>query len=333
MDVSLENRYTLTPSSDDVGKRIDVFLAQSKEFEDIVGKKLSRSHIARGIRRGGVLLESEPLTPHTKLLQNTLLLIIPSAFTNAEEILRPEPNLPITIIAETPSYIIINKPAGIQVHPSSTREAGTVVQWILAHYPEIATIGEPMRPGIVHRLDRDTSGLIIIARTTKAFTALKKLFQSRLVHKSYFAIVHGIPHAQAGVITTPIARSTRGDRQSAALPGRRVKGIIRPAETAYRVLETFDNATLIEAMPKTGRTHQIRVHLASIGHPVLGDTLYASKPSRTRESLPKRHLLHAAHLSFTLFGKHYAYSAPLPDDFSFWHRHFTNQPKCDSISE
>lgn len=325
MDVSHENRYTVTPSMADFGKRIDVFLAQSKHFEDIVGKKLSRAHISRGIRNGGVLADASRVKPHTKLLATECLTVFsdkftsfPDKFERQHKTLVPEPSVPIDIIRETSDFVIINKPAGIQVHPSSTSESGTVANWILAHYPEIATIGEPMRPGIVHRLDRNTSGLLIIARTQKSFAALKKLFQNRSIHKSYLAIVYGVPHKQAGSITTPIARSTRGDRQSAALPGRRVKGVARPAETSYRILETFGSVSLIEATPKTGRTHQIRVHLSSIGHPVIGDCLYASRSSRTIAPLPERHLLHAAQLSFRLFEQDYSFSAPIPDDFSNW---------------
>ena len=332
MDVSHENRYTITPSSSDIGKRIDAFLAQSKDFEDCVGGKLSRTHIARGIRRGGVLLNDSLVKPHTILSNTTPLVILPSTFILRKPAITPEPDIPIAVSAETPQFLIINKPAGIQVHPSSTRETGTVVQWILAHYPEIAAIGDPDRPGIVHRLDRDTSGLLIIARTRKAFTALKKSFKDQAVHKRYLALVFGTPEAKEGTINTPIARSTRGDRQSAAFPGRRVKGTVRPAKTAYRVLKTFGDATLIEAMPKTGRTHQIRVHLASIGHPVLGDTLYASRTSRSLPSIPERHLLHAAHLSFKLFGHEYSFSAPIPDDFTAWESRFTNSGKYGNIS-
>ncbi|MGB2791446.1 MAG: RluA family pseudouridine synthase [Candidatus Moraniibacteriota bacterium] len=325
MDVSLENRHTITPTSKDFGNRVDTFLAQSKDFKDIIGRELSRTHIARGIRDGGAFLGSSPAKPHTKISKDALLIILPDKFTQAEETLTPEPDLPIIVIKETPNFIIINKPAGIQVHPSSAQESGTVVHWSIAHYPEIATIGDPARPGIVHRLDRDTSGLLIIARTKKSFTALKKRFKERAVHKQYLAIVYGIPKAKEGVIATPIARSTRGDRQSAAIPGRRVKGIVRPAETAYRLIKTFNNTALIEVEPKTGRTHQIRVHLASIGHPVLGDTLYASRASRAVIPSPKRQLLHAANLSFELFGQEYSFTAPLPSDFSDWQELFTKQ--------
>lgn len=325
MDVSHENRHTIAPTSKDLGNRIDTFLAQSKYFKDIVGRELSRTHIARGIRNGGAFFGLASAKPHTKIPKDISLTVLLDKFTRAEKTLTPEPDLPIIIIEETPDFLIINKPAGIQVHPSSTRDSGTVVHWSIAHYPEIAGVGDPARPGIVHRLDRDTSGLLIIARTKKTFTALKKRFKERTVHKRYFAMVYGVPKAKEGIIATPIARSTRGDRQSAALPGRRVKGIIRPAETVYKVLKTFKNAALIEAEPKTGRTHQIRVHLASIGHPVLGDMLYASRDSRAFTPLPARQLLHATSLSFELFGQPYSFTAPIPSDFSDWQGLFTKQ--------
>jgi len=297
-------------------ERLDFFLANSRDFEATVGKKLSRSQIVHGIKMGGVLVKNSHVKPSFTLSAHETLTILPEKFeTRKEEALLPEPDLPLAVVEENPHFIVVDKPAGIQVHPSIARESGTVAHWIVARYPEIQKVGDPMRPGIVHRLDKDTSGLLLIARNKRSFTALKNLFKNHLIQKRYLALVFGIPKTQKGVIATPIARSTRGDRQGVALPGRRTKGTIRAAETHYRVIETFDNAALIQAEPKTGRTHQIRVHLSSIGHPVLGDTLYASKASRASLPTTPRQLLHAASLSFTLFGKEYSFKSPLPKDF------------------
>lgn len=307
--------FETTSSFEHKGKRLDLFLANSSEFEAIIGTKLSRSHIVRGIRNGGVRIQKTEIKPSFTLSAHETFAIFPEKFEEKNETLLPEPNLPITVIKETPDFLIIDKPVGIQVHPSVTRESGTIANWIIAHYPEIRTVGEPDRPGIVHRLDRDTSGILIIARTKKSFTALKRLFKDRKINKRYLALIFGSPKEKEGTITAPIARSTRGDRQAAATEGKRVKGIIRPAETSYRVLKTFGDASLVEVEPHTGRTHQIRVHLATIGHPVLGDTLYGSKASKEASLHIPRHLLHAARLEFTLFKKEYSFATPLPQDF------------------
>lgn len=315
MESSPKNTHEIHVPFEHRRARLDVFLANSREFEAIIGKELSRSHIVRGIKNGGIRIKETEAKPSAILSAHEMLAIFPEKFEEKNETLLPEPDLPIAIIEENEHFLIIDKPAGIQVHPSVSRESGTVANWITAHYPEIRKVGDPDRPGIVHRLDRDTSGLLLIARTKKSFTALKNLFKDHKIKKRYLALVFGIPKEKEGVITAPIARSRRGDRQRAALPGRHVKGIIRPAETHYRVLETFAETALIEASPQTGRTHQIRVHLSSIGHPVLGDQLYASKASREFSTNCPHHLLHATSLAFKLFGKEYSFSSPLPEDF------------------
>lgn len=319
MTFSSKNRHSLPVSPQCEGERLDVFLAHSKDFEALLGEKLSRSHISCGIKNGGVLIRnlSSELSPKPSSLlsKNSVLEIFPEKFQTGHQKLVPEPDIPLTVIEENPHFLIIDKPAGIQVHPSVSRGSGTVANWIIARYPEIQNVGDPARPGIVHRLDKDTSGLLIIARTSRSFTALKKLFKDRNIKKRYLSLVFGILKDTEGVIETSIARSTRGDRQRAALPGRRTKGVLRSAETHYRVLDTFAETTLIEVEPKTGRTHQIRVHLSSIGHPVLGDTLYSSRASREFSLDFSHHLLHAISLSFTLFGKKYSFESPLPKDF------------------
>lgn len=316
MDTSAKNGTLSLSSLPHGGERLDVFLAHSKEFSTLIGESISRSRIVLGIKKGGALLKENPLKPDTRLSRHDTLAILPDKFVREDATLLPEPDLPITLIEANPDFLVIDKPAGIQVHPSASQKTGTLVQWIIAHFPETRLVGDPLRPGIVHRLDKDTSGLLLIARTKRAFTTLKNLFKNRKIEKRYLALVFGVPATPAGVIETPIARAGRGDRQTAVLRGKRVRGVIRPAETHYRVLETFATASLIEVLPKTGRTHQIRVHLASIGHPVLGDTLYASALSRASSKNLSRHLLHATSLSFDFRGKKHAFESALPKDFA-----------------
>ncbi len=319
MTFAPKNSHQLLIASEHTGERLDVFLAHSKEFETILKRPLSRSQITLGIKNGGVSISNPSKKALSKpsliLSEGAVLEIFPEKFEMGHKKLLPEPHIPLPVIEENEHFLIINKPAGIQVHPSTSQESGTVANWIIARYPEIHNVGDATRPGIVHRLDRDTSGLLIIARTKRSFTALKKLFKDRNIKKRYLALVFGIPKEKEGTVTTPIARSTRSDRQTVAPQGKRVKGVIRPAETHYRIIETFENSALIEVEPATGRTHQIRVHMASIGHPIFGDRLYASKASRELSANLPRHLLHATSLDFTLFGKEYSFKSPLPNDF------------------
>lgn len=319
MDVSEKNQSAITVPSDKNGERLDTFLAHSSHFEKEIGASIGRTSIVRGIKRGGIERRSKPiLKPSTPVFPGESLLILPERFREESRIIMPHQNLSFPILYEDEHLIVINKPAGIETHPSVHEHSKTVVNWLLARFPEVAGIGDADRPGIVHRLDKETSGLLVIARTERAFTELKLLFKNRRVTKRYLAFVFGTPSESTGVITAPIARSVRGDRQAVAQEGRRTKGTIRPAETRYTVLTRFGETALIEAEPKTGRTHQIRVHLASGGHPVLGDRLYGSRESRrySREHGVERHLLHATYLSFCLFRKERRFECAPPEDFA-----------------
>lgn len=311
----LKKIYEISIKTEHKGMRLDFFLANLSDFQEIFGKKLSRSSIVRNIKNGGIIVENEQKKPSYLLLGHETLQILPEKFESTEEKLEPKHNIPIIVIAENEHFIVIDKPAGIQTHPSATEKRNTVTNWIIAKYPKITSVGEPLRPGIVHRLDQETSGLLLIAKNKRSFTRLKDLFKKHLIQKRYHALVFGIPKESTVVIKTPLARSNRGDRQKAIFPGQHGKGAIRSAETHYKILKTFKNTSLVELEPRTGRTHQIRVHMASIGHPVIGDTLYGSKNSRNLPLQTKRHLLHAISLSFTLFRKEYTFSSPLPDDF------------------
>lgn len=217
--------------------------------------------------------------------------------------------IPLDILFENEDVLIINKPAGMVVHPSPGHERGTVVHAALGHVPDLEGIGGEERPGIVHRLDKDTSGLLVIAKNERAHRWLQDQFRQRTVKKVYLALVDGRPPTPSGRIEAPIGRNTTHRKLMAVVPLE--KG--REAITEYHTLESFPAHTLLEVHPLTGRTHQIRVHLAFLGCPVAGDTVYG----RRKPTLPlMRHFLHAARLKITLPGESVPrqFEAPLPED-------------------
>lgn len=226
----------------------------------------------------------------------------------------------IRIIHEDKDLIVIGKPAGIVVHGALHTTGGQggrmksemLTDWLCERYPEIKTVGDDqnVRPGIVHRLDKNTSGVMVVARNQKTFDALKQLFKSREIEKTYLALVAGTPKKLSGTIDAPIGRLMRNRTKRGI--GRGITAA-RAAVTSYRVLERFNGWSLLRVRPKTGRMHQIRVHLASIGHPVAGDTVYGGG----RAHLPglERQFLHAFSLSFSFPpGRRWHFEAALPDD-------------------
>jgi 23S rRNA pseudouridine1911/1915/1917 synthase len=217
-------------------------------------------------------------------------------------------NLPVEILYEDEAVIAVNKPAGIVVHAGAGVHSGTLVNRLVAHFGKLSQVGGQLRPGIVHRLDRQTSGVLLVARTDGAHRALATQFASRSVEKTYFALVHGSMKKDQGRIATPIARDpVRRVRMTAKL------GRGREAITDYRVLRRFSAFTYLEVRIGTGRTHQIRVHLASIGHPVAGDRVYGA-PGK------ERFFLHAARVSFVspATGERVTVEAPLPEELKDW---------------
>ena len=202
------------------------------------------------------------------------------------------------IIYEDDNILAINKPAGVVVHRDSHHESGTLVDEILEKYPEIKGVGDDSeRPGIVHRLDKDTSGIILIAKNQLAFEFLKKQFQERKIEKYYRVLVVGEVKDRKGIIDLPIGRSFVNPTKRVARG--KMRGKIREARTKYGVLNKFEGFTYLEASPKTGRTHQIRSHFAAIDHPVVCDKLYAGKRFICPAGL-KRHFLHASSIEFCL---------------------------------
>ncbi len=220
-------------------------------------------------------------------------------------------DIPLDIVYEDKNVIVVNKAAGMVVHPSLGHHSGTLMNAILAHAPDIQGVGGEMRPGLVHRLDKDTSGLIILAKNEKAQVMLQKQFAERDVEKTYFALVDGHPPTGTGRIEAPIGRDNKDRKRMAVVP----LGSGRKAISEYRVVESFAKHALVSVSIHTGRTHQIRVHMAFIGTPVVADTLYGQrKPSLALE----RQFLHATILEIRLPGERIRrrFEAALPDDLA-----------------
>jgi 23S rRNA pseudouridine1911/1915/1917 synthase len=219
---------------------------------------------------------------------------------------QPQP-IPLDIIYEDEHLIVVNKPAGMVVHPAPGHPDGTLVNALLAHCPLIAEAGRRERAGIVHRLDKDTSGVLVVAKDECALQALHQQFRSRKVEKTYLALVSGRVQPPEGIIEVPIGRDPRDRQRMAALPEGRY------ARTRYCAVDRFAEHTLLEAYPYTGRTHQVRVHLSWLGYPVVGDTRYGP---RRQGLLKERQFLHAHRLGFThpTTGEEMTFEAPLPSE-------------------
>ncbi len=215
--------------------------------------------------------------------------------------------IPLDVIFENDDLMVVNKPAGMVVHPAAGHSSGTLVHAALAHAPDLAGVGGEKRPGVVHRLDKDTSGLILLAKNDRAHRWLQDQFRLRKAEKAYLALVDGQPPTPTGRIEAPIGRSsTHRQMMSVVAPG---KG--REAVSEYLTLESFREHALLEVHPLTGRTHQIRLHMDFLGCPVAGDQVYGRK----RSTIPlKRHFLHAARLTIRLPGdkKAHCFEAPIP---------------------
>jgi 23S rRNA pseudouridine1911/1915/1917 synthase len=286
--------------------RLDKCLAERPEIT-------SRSAAQRLIESGEVTVNGEPAKASYKVQAGDLVVIHLPADEPAE--LLPQA-IPLQVVYEDEAILVVDKPAGLVVHPAPGHPSGTLVNAVLAHCPDLTDSGD-RRPGIVHRLDRDTSGLIVIAKREKVRRALQRQFKERQVHKAYLALLEGHLQPAYGRIEAPIGRDPRHRQRMAVLPGG------REAITEYHVLEQFaqpvgpaaGDYSLVEAEPKTGRTHQIRVHFASIDHPVVGDEVYGRRRSR----LPiNRQFLHARRLGLRhpLDGRRIEFEAPLADDLA-----------------
>jgi 23S rRNA pseudouridine1911/1915/1917 synthase len=292
--------------ADETGRRLDVLLAARLDGP-------SRSAIAGAIRSGVVLVGGQPRKPGYTVKPGDV--ISGTLLQPPRSDVEPEP-IALDILYQDAALLVVNKPAGMVVHPSPGHDSGTLVNALLYHFPDLEQYGdeEPLRPGIVHRLDKDTTGCIVIAKTGRAHLRLMEQFKERRIRKTYLALVIGRISADTGRIDLPVGRHPR-DRKKMSVFSHRG----RRALTEWKVRRRFDGATLLELDLKTGRTHQIRVHLASSGHPVVGDPLYGGGGKRlagTPMQNTHRQMLHAWRLAFShpLSGQSVSVEAPLPPD-------------------
>ena len=291
--------FTVTPDSDQ--KRLDVFL--SEQLADY-----SRSFLQGLIKGERVTINTKVAKKPSRVLEidDEVVLNFPPA-PDKKEVKQVGDDLGAYIIAEEPDYFIVYKPPGISMHAAHTHDSAiTLADWLLSQFESLASVGDNERPGIVHRLDKYTSGLVIIPRNNVAHAKIGDLFKERAMQKTYLALVAGHPRKE-GVIDLSVAPHPSHTRMTVLKRGS-THG--RSAETYYKVLEYFDDAALIEVKPRTGRTHQIRVHMASLGHPLLGDVVYGT-PSK----LIDRQALHAKTLEFAYEGAPKEFSSDLPADF------------------
>jgi len=296
--------------------RLDVFLAH--HFTEY-----SRVHLRRTITAGGVAVDGRGAKPAYRLKPGQRVTV------TLGEIPREAPtpeNIPLDILYQDDHLAVVNKPAGMVVHPARGNWSGTLASALQHHFGgRLSSTGGPSRPGIVHRLDRDTSGAILVACTDSAHAKLAAQFQSRSIEKEYFALVAGCPDRDRDIIEQPIGVHPQARKKMAI---RRDESVSRPAHTFYEVRERFDGFAAVKVLPKTGRTHQIRVHFSHIGCPLLCDRQYGGRSRITRGEIRRdaddtlvllaRQALHAARLKLThpATGKPLQVEAPLPDDMA-----------------
>ncbi len=281
---------------EETGERLDKYIASRLP-------RLSRSAIKRLIEKGLVAVEGKARKASYKVKAGEEISILVPKEEPLE--LRAE-SIPLDVIYEDEDVIVVVKPAGMVVHPSCGHNKGTLAGAILALCPDLAGVGERLRPGIVHRLDKDTSGLVVVAKNESALRNLREQFKKREVKKVYVALVEGRLEPERGAIEAPIGRDPRQRKKMAVVGGGRY------SLTLYKVVEYFDEHTLLEVEPKTGRTHQVRVHLSFIGHPLVGDPIYGFRKQRLNVS---RQFLHARTLGFRLpSGEYVEFEAKLPED-------------------
>lgn len=268
--------------------------------------ELSRAIAQRLIKEGAVTVNGRVSKPSYCTQAGDEIRVHVPAEPPPEIVAEP---IPLAVLYEDDALLVIDKPAGMVVHPAAGHTRGTLVNALLARCPQIADVGGAGRAGIVHRLDKNTSGLILVAKDETAHTALQRQFKHRQVLKTYLALVEGRVHPREGIIEAPMGRDKRQRKKMAVVQSG------REARTQYRVLEYLPDHTLLEVYPQTGRTHQVRVHLAWLGYPVAGDSLYGR---RRQPLLQNRHFLHAARLRFAhpVTGDELAFESPLPAELA-----------------
>lgn len=299
----LARRITETIPASLAGVRIDRVVSLIAD--------ISRSAASALIESGGVSVDGAVVTAGKEKMTEGQLIVVDVTQAKGPALPEPDSSVSLDVVYADDDVIVVNKDAGVVVHPGAGNQSGTLVNFLLAAYPEIAVVGDPMRPGLVHRLDAGTTGLLVVARTPAAYESLVGQLASRSVTRVYSVLVWGVPVSMNGVIDAPIGRDQRDPTRMAVV----VDG--RASRTHYAVQRAFHepkDAALVECRLETGRTHQIRVHLASIGHPVVGDATYGGVRAGLRA---KRPMLHAQELGFDhpVSGERRTFTATTPADF------------------
>ena len=293
-------RQIVEVTTEDVGKRLDKLLSERMP-------ELTRSAIQNLIQDGHVTLAGAPLKKNAKVCAGNEIWIEMPELKQAEII--PE-NIPLDIIYEDDDIVVVNKPRGMVVHPAPGNWSGTLVNALMYHCGDsLSGINGEIRPGIVHRIDKDTSGLLVVAKNDHAHQSLAEQIKEHSARRQYYAVVYGSPREDKGIINAPIARHRIDRKKMAVCEGG------REAITHYEVLEHYRGFTYMTFLLETGRTHQIRVHMAHIGHPIIGDPLYG--PAKDKWKLEGQ-CLHAGRLSLThpTTGERMTFEAPLPEYFT-----------------
>lgn len=297
----------LLVSKEDILQRLDIFVSEKTG--------ITRSQVQKLIKEGHILANNTKTSPNYKIKIDDIVIF--NKPEEEKEVLVPEP-IPLDILYKDEHLVVVNKPVGMVVYPAAGHDKGTLLNALAYHCKQLAAIGGPLRPGVVHRLDKDTSGVMVIALNDTAYYSLTEQFKQRSINRKYVALVYGNIKTDSGEISMKIGRS-ESDRKKMSTKTKRGK----EASTSWKVLKRFASATLIEARLGTGRTHQIRVHFAAIGHPVLGDKTYGKKIEIEVKSEGKREkfyfsrqMLHAGILGFMhpATKEYLEFSSPLPID-------------------
>ena len=272
---------------------------------------VARADAAAVVAAGGVRLDGAVVVSGKQRVRAGQVVEVDAAQLPKRSLPAADPDVSFRVVYADDDVIVVDKPAGLVVHPGAGNPEGTLVNGLLAQFPELATVGDVARPGIVHRLDAGTSGLLVVARTAAAYHALVAAMSARRVQRSYDVLVWGRPEAATGIIEAPIGRDQRDPMRMAVVVGG------RPARTRYQVVRHFADpgVTLLRCELETGRTHQIRVHLTATGHPVVGDATYGGNRRGVTSDRP---FLHAAHLAFDhpRTGEELHFDAALPADLA-----------------
>lgn len=291
-------------------KRVDVFISKKS--------KISRSKVQRLIKNGAILVGGKIVNPNYRVKKGDII-SLNLIEEEKKEVLIPEP-IPINILYKDDHIIVVDKPSNTVVYPAPGHNRGTLMNAIAYYSKKLASIGAPLRPGVVHRLDKDTSGVMVIALDDMAYYSLTEQFKNRTINRKYIVLVYGDIKEDTGEISVQIGRSI-SDRKKMSIRTKRGKEAI----TKWRVLKRYGVATLIEARLGTGRTHQIRVHFSAMGHPVMGDRVYGRKTfleikrdSKKEKILFLRQMLHAESLGFVhpVTNQYMEFSSPMPEDMA-----------------